>query len=365
MIVPGAEAAQRTGALPGAAFSLRACVASRTLYHRAIRPHTKPAMLPAKDRLHLCFAHGAYRMGERFARRDSGIAHSEVRTVDALAQHLPEADVLVVSGLWKNELTRIAGRLKFIQSISAGTDQYDKALLRERGIRLASAAGVNAEAVAEHAMALMLALARRLPEARDNQNAGRWRGMIGEIGAREDQLTGKTLLIVGMGRIGARLARLAKAFEMRVIATKRDPSTAAGGADAVYTNDRLHALLRESDVIALTCPLTPETEHLIDAGALAAMKPTAHLINVARGRVIDEAALIEALRQRRIAAAALDVTREEPLPEPSPLWTLPQVLITPHSAGETQRYEDAVIDILLENLERLWRGEHALHNQIV
>jgi D-2-hydroxyacid dehydrogenase (NADP+) len=322
-------------------------------------------MLPAKDRLTICFAHGAYRMAERFARRDTAIAHVEVRSADALAQRLPEADVLVVSGLWKNELAGIAGKLQFIQSISAGTDQYDRALLRERGIRLASAAGVNAEAVAEHAMALMLALARRLPEARDNQNARRWRGMISEISAREDQLTGKTLLIVGLGRIGARLARLAKAFDMRVIATKRDPSTGANDADAVYTNDRLHDLLREADVVALTCPLTPETENLIDAAALSAMKPTAHLINVARGRVVNEPALIEALQQRRIAAAGLDVTHDEPLHAASPLWAMPHVLITPHSAGETQRYEDAVIDILLDNLERLWRGESALRNQIV
>jgi D-2-hydroxyacid dehydrogenase (NADP+) len=322
-------------------------------------------MLPPKDRLTLCFAHGAYRMAERFALRATGIRHIELRSADELVRRLPEADVLVVSGLWKNELAGLASKLQFIQSISAGTDQYDKDMLRQRGIRLASAAGVNAQAVAEHAMALMLALARRLPEARDNQNARRWRGMIGEIGAREDQLTGKTLLIVGMGRIGARLARLAKAFEMRVIATKRDPSTGANDADAVYANDRLHALLREADVVALTCPLTPETENLIDAAALAAMKPTAHLINVARGRVIDERALVEALQQRRIAAAGLDVTHDEPLPESSPLWALPQVLITPHSAGETQRYEDAVIDILLDNLERLWRGETALRNQIV
>jgi phosphoglycerate dehydrogenase-like enzyme len=322
-------------------------------------------MLPPKDRVVLCFAHGAYRMAERFALRGTGIAHVEVRAADDLARRLPEADVLVVSGLWKNELAGSARKLQFIQSISAGTDQYDRALLRERGIRLASAAGVNAAAVAEHAMALMLALARRLPEARDNQSARRWRGMISEIGAREDQLTGKTLLVVGMGRIGSRLARLAKAFEMRVIATRGDPSSGSGDADAVYTHDRLHDLLREADVVALTCPLTPETENLIDAAALAAMKPTAHLINVARGRVIDEAALIQALQQRRIAAAALDVTRDEPLPESSPLWALPQVLITPHSAGETQRYEDAVIDILLENLDRLWRGDAALRNQIV
>jgi phosphoglycerate dehydrogenase-like enzyme len=282
-----------------------------------------------------------------------------------LARQLPQADVLVVSGLWRNDLAGIASKLRFIQSISAGTDQYDKALLRERGIRLASAAGVNAEAVAEHAMALVLALCRRLPEARDHQQAKRWRGMISEIGAREDQLTGKTLLIVGMGRIGGRLARLAKAFDMRVVATKRDPTTGAAGADAIHGHDRLHDLLGQADVVVLACPLTPETENLIDAAALAAMKPTAHLINVARGRVIDEPALIEALQQGHIAAVGLDVTREEPLPAASPLWSMPQVLITPHSAGETQRYEDAVIDILLDNLARLRRGEAQLTNQIV
>jgi phosphoglycerate dehydrogenase-like enzyme len=322
-------------------------------------------MLPARDRITIGFAHGAYRMAERFARRGTGIAHFEVRTADELAARLPEADVLVVSMLWKNGLAGIASKLSFIQSISAGTDQFDKTLLRERGIRLASAAGVNAQAVAEHAMALILALARRLPEARDNQHARRWRGMISEIAAREDQLGGKTLLIVGMGRIGARLARLAKAFDMRVIATKRDTATGAAGADAVYPHHRLRELLGEADIVALACPLTPDTENLIDAAALAAMKPTAHLINVARGRVIDESALIEALQQRRIAAAGLDVTREEPLAADSPLWAMPNVLITPHTAGETRAYEDAVIDILLENLGRLWRGEAELRNPVV
>jgi phosphoglycerate dehydrogenase-like enzyme len=118
-------------------------------------------------------------------------------------------------------------------------------------------------------------------------------------------------------------------------------------------------------VVALTCPLTPDTENLIDARALAVMRPTAVLVNVARGRVVDETALIEALQTRCIAAAGLDVTRGEPLPAASPLWTLPNVLVTPHTAGETQRYEDAVIDILLENLDRLWRGESTLKNQIV
>ena len=321
-------------------------------------------MLPPKTSLTICFAHAAYRMAERFTVRDAGIAHVQVRTADELAKALPDADVLVVSMLWKNELAKIATKLKFIQSISSGVDWYDKDILRTRGIRLASAAGVNATAVAEHAMAVMLALQRRLPESVVNQGAKRWRGMISEIAAREDQLSDKTLLIVGMGRIGSRLAKFAKAFDMRVLATKRDPSTGAEGADAVYRTDRLGELLGQADVVVLTCPLTPETEGLIDAQALAAMKPTAHLINVSRGRVVDETALITALQEKRIGAAGLDVTHEEPLHAASPLWAMPNVLITPHTAGETQRYEDAVIDILLDNLDRLWRGETALRNQV-
>jgi phosphoglycerate dehydrogenase-like enzyme len=188
--------------------------------------------------------------------------------------------------------------------------------------------------------------------------------MISEIAAREDQLTGRTLLVVGLGRIGTRLAHLAKAFGMRVIATRRNPAAGVAGVDAVGGSDRLHEMLGEADVVAIACPLTPETENLIDAAALAAMRPTAHLINVARGRIVDEPALIRALQEGRIAAAALDVTVEEPLPQSSPLWTMPNVVITPHVAGETQSYEDGVIDILLENLEHLWRDE-SLVNQIV
>jgi phosphoglycerate dehydrogenase-like enzyme len=214
-------------------------------------------------------------------------------------------------------------------------------------------------------MALILGLKRHLHVARDNQAKRYWRGMISDLTQREDELSGKTLLIVGLGRIGSRLAALARAFGMRVIATRRDASAGAGAADAVFAQDRLLALLPEADVVALTCPLTPETERLIGAPALAAMKPSAVLVNVARGRVVDEPALVDALTARRIAAAGIDCTVEEPLPAASPLWALENVLITPHTAGETARYEDNVIDLLLENLERLWRGETALRNQIL
>ena len=251
--------------------------------------------LPAKEKLTLCFAHVAYRMGERFALRNAGLDWFEVRSLDDLKARIAEVDVLLCSGLWRNELIPAAGRLAFIQSISAGTDQYSRDALAAAGIRVASAQGVNERAVAEHAIALILAMARQIPEARDNQAATKWRGMIGDLSKREDELGGKTLLIAGIGRIGSRLATLAKAFDMRVIAIRRDPSKGAGAADQVVGAEHLLSVLPQADFVALTCPLTPETENLIDAKALAAMKPSAYLINVARGRVVNEPALVEAL----------------------------------------------------------------------
>ncbi|QJR10508.1 Putative 2-hydroxyacid dehydrogenase [Usitatibacter rugosus] len=321
--------------------------------------------LPPRDKLTLCFAHAAYRIGERFALRETGINWFEVRSLAELEARIAEADVLLVSGLWRNELIARAPRLAFIQSVSAGTDQYSRDALRAAGIRGASAQGANERAVAEHAIALILALARKIPEARDNQAAKKWRGMIGDFTQREDELGGKTLAIVGLGRIGARLATLAKAFDLRVIGVRQDPSRGAGAADTVVGIEGLHEAMAQADFVALTCPLTPATTNLIDAKALAAMKPSSYLVNVARGKVVNEPALVEALAQGRIAGAALDCTWEEPLPATSPLWAMPNVLITPHTAGETRRYEDNVIDLLMENLERIGRGEDALKNQFV
>ena len=151
---------------------------------------------------------------------------------------------------------------------------------------------------------------------------------------------------------------------MRVIGLRRDPAR-GGDADEVQPMTALNSLLPDADFVALTCPLTPETENLIDTAALAAMKPSSYLVNLARGRVVDEAALIETLAAHRIAGAALDVTVEEPLPADSPLWGMEHVLVTPHTAGETRRYEDNVIEILRDNLDRLWRGESQLRNQVV
>jgi phosphoglycerate dehydrogenase-like enzyme len=318
-----------------------------------------------RNNTRICFAHVAYQLQSQFRKRNTGLDSFEVRTREDLETGIGNADALVISGLWRNELLARAPRLSFIQSISAGVDQYDRAALAAASVRLASAQGVNAEAVAEHAFALILALARRLPEARDNQRRKFWRGMLSDLDQREDELGGKTLLIVGTGRIGGRLARLARAFDMHVIGVRRDPAAGANGADEVHGIETLPALLPRADVVALTCPLVPQTEKLIDAAAFGLMKPGAHLVNCARGRVVDEAALVDCLQAGGIAAAAIDVTVEDPLPPASPLWDVPNLLLTPHTAGETRRYEDNVLDLLLENLARLWRGETTLVNQVV
>jgi phosphoglycerate dehydrogenase-like enzyme len=322
-------------------------------------------MFPAKEHLTICFAHAAYQMQACFDALRTGISHFELRDRAELDRRIGEADVLVISGLWHNDLIELGQRLRFIQSIGSGTDQFDREALAARGIRLASAAGVNARAVAEHAMALILALARRLPEARDNQVRHCWRGMISDLARREDELGGKTLLIIGLGRIGGRLAQLGKAFDMRVVGFRGDPALGRGAADSVHSLAELPVFLPQADCVALTCPLTDATRGLINARALALLPSGASVVNCARGPCVVEADLVASLQVGQIAGAAMDTTDPEPLPHDSPLWGMANVLITPHSAGETRKYEANVIEILIENLDRLWRGETVLRNGVL
>ncbi len=321
--------------------------------------------MPANKDLNVLFAHVAYEFDAPFTARNTGMSFDVARNLDELKTKLPAADVLSVSMMWKNDLAPSAKRLKLIQSISAGTDQYDRDVLRQHGIRLASGQGVNANAVAEHAIASMLSLSRQLHLLRDQQHAKHWRPMQGDRRIREDEIEGKTVLIVGLGGIGQRLAALCKAFGMKVIATRRDPAKGGGAADEVHADKDLMKLIPQADFLVLTTALTPETTGLIGREQLAAMKPTSFLVNVARGKVCDELAITAALSANMIRGAALDVTTEEPLAKDSPLWAMPNVIITPHSAGETVRYEDRVIDLLIENVARLQRGESKLANEIV
>ena len=319
--------------------------------------------LPARADTVVLFAHGAYQLGDALKRRDTGLKYIEARTPDEALTRIAEAHIVCVSMMWRNQWLAKAPKLAFVQSISAGMNQYDVGAFRSLGVRLASAQGVNAQAVAEHAIALTLSITRQLHLARDHQHKKFWRGMIGDPSKREDELAGKTMLIVGIGGIGGRLARIAKAFDMRVIGTRRDVSKGAGGADEVFADADLLKVLPRADIVVLTCPITPETINLMNAKAFAAMKPGAMLINVARGAVVDEPALIAALQSGHLASAGIDVTVEEPLAASSPLWTMPNVVITPHTGGETRAYEENVLDVLLDNLARLERGKTALRNE--
>jgi phosphoglycerate dehydrogenase-like enzyme len=176
------------------------------------------------------------------------------------------------------------------------------------------------------------------------------------------ELSGQTLGIVGLGRIGEALVVRARAFGMRIVAVKRDPASRYDGStdaqpDALYGLDGLSDLMRESDHVCIALPYTPQTHHLINAELIAAMKPTAYLYNIARGAIIDESALIAALREGVIAGAGLDVFEEEPLPQSSELWGMQNVIITPHVAGLTPYYFDRFAKLFADNLRRYLRGE--------
>lgn len=316
------------------------------------------------ERPRLVLAHVAYGLGAALVRRDAGLSHVEVRTGAKLAEEISTADVAVVSGLWRNDLLALAPHLVLVQSISVGINNFDLDLFRAAGVRLANASGLNRTAVAEHALALMLALTRHIHAARDNQARRFWRPMNGDAASRESELAGRTVVIVGLGPIGERIAALCRAFDMHVIGVRRNVGAGSPSSHQVVEFARLDAVLPSADVLVLACPLTPDTERLIDGRRLRAMKRTAHLVNVARGRVVDEADLVDALRDQRIAAAALDVTWDEPLPDASPLWSMPNVLITPHSAGETRDYEERIVDLTLENIARIRAGGPLLNGVV-
>lgn len=213
-------------------------------------------------------------------------------------------------------------------------------------------------------MGLVLSLTRHLHLARDRQRARIWRTNLADIAKRERELTGQTILVVGLGYIGKRICDLASAFGMRVLGVNRS-GIACPSAELTVSFSQIMTLLPQADFLVLACPLTKETCGLINAPQLQAMKASASLINVARGAVVDQTALIDALRSGAISAAGLDCFQDEPLSSESDLWDFENVLITPHSAGETGNYEVRVIDILIENLNRLAAGETELVNQII
>lgn len=265
-------------------------------------------------------------------------------------------------------------RLKWVQLHSAGINQLAGHPILKSNILVTSSSGIHAVPIGEFAIALMLALARRVPrmvrmQERREWAKHRWQVFLGA------ELRGETLGVVGYGSIGREVARIAKyGFGMRVLALTRSGSRMDRGyaepgvgdpegklPDVWLSRDQLVPLFHESDFILISTPLTKETRALVGEKEIRAMKPTAYIVNIARGEIIDEEALVRALKENRIAGAGLDVFAHEPLPSESELWDLDNVLIAPHISSATHHYDERAVELFSENLRRYLRGEDLLN----
>lgn len=278
-----------------------------------------------------------------------------------LSHAIGDADA-VCSYTIQPEEFRAGRRLRWLHTTAAGVGGLLIPEVVESAVIVTNSRGANSPAVAEHVMAGLLAFARKLPEAVHHQTQRLWDTVaIGATGWPLFELGGQTMGIVGLGSIGREVARRASAFGMRILGVKRDPSTGAEDAAWVGAPEDLPRLLSESDVVVVCAPLTRAVGTILSAARLAYMKPSAILINVSRGRVVDEVALADALRSNRIRGAILDVFAEEPLPTSSPLWDLPNVLLTSHYAGLSSSLWARALAILRENIRRLRAGEPLLN----
>jgi phosphoglycerate dehydrogenase-like enzyme len=251
-----------------------------------------------------------------------------------------------------------APSLRWVHAHSAGADRPIYTELQKRGVTITTSSGANASIVVQTALAGILALARRFPQLMQAQREKSWSPLIGAKAPRD--LAGQTAVIVGWGPIGQGIAALLSTIGMRVTAVRSDALNAAPAAETVAF-ENIEALLPQADWLVLACPLTDRTRGLIDAKALSLLPAGAHLVNVSRGEVIHEEALIEALDEGRLAGAYLDVFEHEPLSAASPLWGMRNVILTPHSAGHSDGNEKRVGAIFLDNLARHAEGRELLY----
>ena len=242
-----------------------------------------------------------------------------------------------------------APKLKWIHFHSSGISQHTwLPPLMARGVKVTTATGMNAEAVAQTGLLGLLMLSRRAPRWIAGQQKREWAPLRGKDVPPD--LEGETAVIVGLGAIGNRVAEFAKMLRMKVIGVRRSPRRPDDIADEVHPTAKFKSLLPQADWVILCCPLTKETKHLVDAEAFRLMKPSAFVVNIARGEVIDEDAMIAVLEQKKIGGAFLDVFKEEPLPAGSPLWNLPNTVVTPHNAGAAQGNEWRGAEFFVNNL---------------
>lgn len=279
-----------------------------------------------------------------FARKDE---------LDAL---LAQAEVIYGLRLPRNVIVR-APKLKWVQVMSAGVDRFLDDEFRQSSVIMTSVSGMHATPIGEIVLELMLMFAKQAPLCFQLKQEKQWKRFMPTV------LHSKTVGIVGLGNIGREVARLAKAFGMRVVATRRSAKRVmrAKGIDILLPREQLPRLLSESDFVVLSLPFTSETNKLIGEEELRTMKPTAYLINIARGNIVDEEALIRALDEHWIAGAGLDVFATEPLPADSCLWESPNVIFSPHIAGGMEDYNIRATELFCKNLRHYLSGENLLN----
>lgn len=268
-----------------------------------------------------------------------------------------------------------APSLNWIQFHYAGIDHAHQApILRKEGLVATTLSGASASQIAEYVLMMLLALGHRLPDMLEHQRRAQWPKDRWERFSPLE-LRDHTVGIIGYGSVGRQVARLLFPFGAKVLAMKRDlfhpedrgympPDQGDAGGDYVhrlYPPEALRSMVKECDFVVVCLPLTPKTHNLVNKEVFEAMKPGAYLVDVSRGGVVDHLALINALREHKIAGAALDVFPEEPLPESSPLWKMPNVIITPHIAGNTPHYDERAMELFCENLRRYLAGEPLLN----
>jgi D-3-phosphoglycerate dehydrogenase len=264
----------------------------------------------------------------------------------------------ILFGNYSVEIIRSAPHLRWIQTTSAGMDAHRiPAELKESDIIVCNASGVHAIQVAEHAFALMMTLMRGVHSSFRNQLKHEWKRTT------LTDVYGATITIVGFGGIGRKFAEQAAAFQARILALDVQGGNKPDYVESLWGMDRFDEAVKQADVVFIACPHTDETDKLIDAHCLDIMKPTAYVVNTARGRIVDEAAMIEGLKANKIAGAGLDVVEEEPLSPDSELWDLENCVITPHAAGGSPKRHHRTVGFFCENLKRYLAGE-PLQNEI-
>lgn len=286
------------------------------------------------------------------AATDGAYGGADGETGDGGDSRLPLADCDAVV-TFAHEERFLDADLDWIHSVQAGVDRFPFEALEERSIALTNSTGIHGDSVGDTVAGYMLAFARRLHVYRDQQRDREWSWPAHD---EPFSLRGERLCVVGLGGLGRGIAARADALGMDVVGVKRTP-TPVEGVNEVYPSDRLHEAVGDARFVALAVPLTPATEGLVGADEFAAMRSDAYLINVARGDVVDQDALVAALAEGSVAGAALDVFEEEPLPESSPLWDREEVIVTPHAAAAHREYADRVGAIVAESLRRQARGE--------